>query len=146
MVSKYSTTKKITWQLLLSHCLPIYSKHRLSQTVRVRDLTSWENVHVLPPVMCHVSCVAIDLAQKSHFLLLNIEITQKPPFWFVSEKFSSFEILSKFGSGEPCLLGLFPAQPHSSQSLRNLYQGRTSMRPLSMHFFLFSHHFRPINV
>ena len=33
------------------------SEHLHSQTVRARELTIWENVHITPPVPCHVSCV-----------------------------------------------------------------------------------------
>ena len=35
--------------------MEISSVHHHSQTVRARELTFWEKVHLLQPVMCHVS-------------------------------------------------------------------------------------------
>ena len=50
-------TPSLIKTLTNSSVVKVSSKHPHSQTVRARDLKLWENVHLPPYVMCHVSYV-----------------------------------------------------------------------------------------
>ena len=82
-----------------SSFMEISSKHHHSQTVRARELTFWEKVHLSPPVTCHVLNVTCHMSHVtchmslvvSHYIYIyfccksipSLNIIIKQLYWYM---------------------------------------------------------------